>query len=142
MNDADDILQEVFLKYLDKGPQTSDSQAQRWLFRVARNQTLDSIRGEKRRTRREHAYQAHGAKDSGDPASIFERNESLARIGRCLEKLSQELREVVYLKFVEELSLSEISEHTGMPRSTVALRVQEGLVRLSSEFHGAANDNR
>ncbi|MBI5725477.1 MAG: RNA polymerase sigma factor [Planctomycetes bacterium] len=142
MNDADDIMQEVFLKYLDKGPQTSDPQAERWLFRVARNQALDSIRGGKRRTRREQAYQPASGKASDDPAAIFERDESLSRIGRCLERLSEELREMVYLKFVEELSLNEISEWTGMPRSTVALRVQEGLVRLSAEFHGAADADR
>jgi DNA-directed RNA polymerase specialized sigma24 family protein len=43
---------------------------------------------------------------------------------------------MVFLKMVEGLSYREVGERTGVPRSTVALRVQEGLVSLSNCFHG------
>jgi len=47
---------------------------------------------------------------------------------------------MVYLKFAEELSLSEIAERLHVPRSTVALRVQQGMAMLNREFHGGGHE--
>jgi len=42
----------------------------------------------------------------------------------------------LYLKIVENYSLAELERLTGVPVSTAALRVQEGLVLLNRCFHG------
>ena len=133
---AEDVLQELFLVYLRSGPPAGTLDAERWLFRVARNLGLKSIRGARRRQHRETLY---GSRSSAvaDPSVAVEQQETLARIQGSLERLDAPLRELVYLKMVENLSYREIEEQTGVPRSTVALRVQEAIVLLSKYFHGA-----
>ena len=144
LHDAEDALQETFVKYLRSGPEPSD-RAERWLFTVCRNEALDLRRREHRRATREQAN-ANGRAGANDPASRqddpaqqADRRESMARMTLCLSQLPQDLREMVYLKFAEELSLSDIAQRVGMPRSTVALRVQQGLVLLNRYFHGAGD---
>lgn len=133
---AEDVLQELFLVYLRSGPPAGTPDAERWLFRVARNLGLKSVRGARRRQQRETLYGSRGLAVA-DPAVTVEQQEAMARIQGCLERLDAELRELVYLKMVENLSYREIEEQTGVPRSTVSLRVQEALVLLSKYFHGA-----
>ena len=135
-HEAEDVLQELFLRFLRAGPPPATPDADRWLFRVARNLALNARRGSLRRRQREAAY---GSEQAGapDPAELAGSKEDAARVQACLDRLDAELRELVYLKLVEGLSYRAIAEQTGVPRSTAALRVQEGLARLTSLFHGA-----
>jgi RNA polymerase sigma-70 factor (ECF subfamily) len=133
--EAEDALQELFLRYLRRGPPPGTEDASRWLFRVARNLALNTLRGARRRLRRE-ADCRHGPAEPADPAELAGKSEDGDRIRRCLECLATDVRELVYLKVVEDLSYREIGKQTGVPHSTVALRVQEGLVSLSRCFHG------
>jgi RNA polymerase sigma-70 factor, ECF subfamily len=137
--EAEDIVQEVFLKYLRCGPRPQEAHAEPWLFRVARNLALNATRGARRRRKRHEAYQGPPPGDP-NPAAAAERNDDARRIDACMRRLPDEVRELVYLKFVEDYSLSEIANHTGIPRSTAALRIQEGLVELNRLFHGGLRD--
>jgi RNA polymerase sigma-70 factor (ECF subfamily) len=143
VHDAEDALQETFVKYLRSGPAVSDH-AERWLFAVCRNEALDLRRDRRRRVAREQAAGGQAARDADanetDPAALADRRDSMDHMTRCLARLPEELREMVYLKFAEELSMSEIAERLHMPRSTVALRVQQGMAMLDREFHGGDHD--
>jgi RNA polymerase sigma-70 factor (ECF subfamily) len=132
---AEDVLQELFLRYLRGGPAAGTEDADRWLSRVARNLALKALRTSRRRRAREAARPPSAA--GPDPADLAGRKEDAARVQRCLDRLETEVRELVYLKVVEGLSYREIAEQTGVPRSTAVLRVQEGLARLAELFHGA-----
>jgi RNA polymerase sigma-70 factor (ECF subfamily) len=128
LHDAEDGLQEVFIKYLSRGPAPSD-QAAAWLFQVARNQALNVIRERHRRTAREQAHEP--GPPPADPAHAAGENEAVARIGECLSQLPLESREMLYLRVAEGLSVRQIAERLGTPKSTVALRIQQGLVDLN-----------
>jgi len=134
LHEAEDVLQELFLRYLRAGPAAGTTDADRWLFRVARNLALKVIRSSRRRQAREAAYDPERPAEPG-PAESAALKEDTGHIQRCLDRLEADTREMIYLKLVEELSYREIAEHTGVPRSTVALRVQEGLARLAKLFH-------
>ena len=137
-HDAEDVLQEVWMKFLRQGPGLKGDDAMRWLMRVARNDALNALRASRRRTAREGAY-APARPAELSPDEQAQRSESLARIESAMRKLDVEVREMVYLKLVEELPYREIAGRVGLPKSTVCLRVQEGLVRLSRHFHGEAS---
>jgi RNA polymerase sigma-70 factor, ECF subfamily len=139
IQETEDIVQEVFLKCLRSGPGPQEPHAEAWLFRVARNEAVNAARGVRRRRRRLRMYQASAPSDP-NPATAAERNDDAGRIEACMKRLARDLREMVYLKFVENFSLSQIAEHSGTPRSTVALRIQEGLIELSRLFHGGLRD--
>ena len=133
-HEAEDALQELFLRYLRSGPPAGTPDADRWLFRVARNIGLNMWRGSRRRQARELAHE-DARPAPPDPAEAAAQKETSGRIQQCLDRLDADTRELVYLKLVEEMSYREIAEQTCLPRSTVALRVQEGLARLAKLFH-------
>lgn len=135
LHDAEDVLQELFLRFLARGPLPHTDDARRWLFHVGRNLGLKALRTNQRRERRERLHPQPAPCE--DPASSLEKRESLARIQNCLDALEPDLRELVFLKIVEQLSYRDIEQQTGVPRSTAALRVQDGLARLSGCFHGS-----
>src|SRR5262249_15265435 len=55
-HEAEDVLQELFLRYLRGGPAAGTMDADRWLFRVARNLGLKAVRSTRRRQAREARY--------------------------------------------------------------------------------------
>ncbi|MCW8133832.1 MAG: RNA polymerase sigma factor [Planctomycetota bacterium] len=131
--DADDLLQSVYVRFLEEPPQGTRERQEAWLFTVARNLAFTSTRDRQRRVRREQGAVRSDAPPT--PADQAERREDLERMRNALAGLPLDLKEPLYLKVVEHLSFSQISERTGVPKSTVALRVQEGLVLLNRRFH-------
>ncbi len=136
-HDVEDVLQNVFVKYLRSGPAPSEH-AERWLFTVCRNEAVDFRRGGRHRQERERSFAEGAISPGSDPALDAGRQDDVDRMSSCLARLPEEQREMVYLKFAENLSLSQIAESTGVARSTVALRIQEGLALLNRHFHGDA----
>lgn len=135
--DAEDLLQSVFVRFLEQSPKGTREQQEAWLFTVARNLAFTSTRDRQRRVRREHALVQSEAPPS--PADHAERREDIERMRTALAGLPLELKEPLYLNVVERLSFSQISERIGVPKSTIALRVQEGLVLLNRRFHGVSH---
>lgn len=129
--DAEDLWQEVAMKYADKGP-APGPQARAWLFTTARREASNLRRGEGRRRQRHDTY--HGIRPVTEPVDPFEgaqKREMISRLDRCLEELEQQMRELVYLKIVEGRTYDDLSGEFDIPRSTVAQRVKQGLVSLN-----------
>lgn len=133
--DAEDLLQATFIAYMTKGPDPAAQHAEYWLMKTARNIAYNHLRGEKRRRQRE-ADRTNPAPLPTDPSHDADRRESLDRIRDCLGKLPLKLREPLYLHVVEGLSLRQIAEQTDVGKSTIASRVQRGLVDLNRCFQG------
>jgi RNA polymerase sigma-70 factor (ECF subfamily) len=137
LHDAEDALQEVFMKYLQKGPAPGTERAERWLFRVSRNHVIDAKRGNARRQRREQAYaEAEPGIRPPNPMEAVARGESLEKIEQCLMKLPIELREILILKVVEETPYSRLARLFGIAKSTASSRVGKALTQLNRCFHG------
>jgi RNA polymerase sigma-70 factor (ECF subfamily) len=140
--DAEDVLQEVLIKYMRKGPKPQSSGAKAWLFTVGRNHAFNTMRGLKRRKEHESSGQvSQKAAPAADPGEEVAKKESLQRIRDCLIKLPLLLRELLFLRVVENLSLSQLAQRSGTPKSTTALKVQEGLILLNRCFHGRSYEN-
>ena len=141
---ARDVVQDTFVRLCAEDRSRVEPHLAEWLFTVCRNEALDLRRDRQRRVAREQAVGGQAARaadhDQTDPAAQADRRDSMDHMTRCLAHLPAELREMVYLKFAEELSLSEIAERLHVPRSTVALRVQQGMAMLNREFHGGGHD--
>ncbi len=130
---AGDVLQETFLYLLKKFPPTGDglvlsAQLRSLLYPVAKSLTLSALR---RRERFEgsdvldpdrHAETRGAGPEDGD----------LARLLSGLTSLSIEHREVLLLRFVDDLSLNEISEVLSIPLGTVKSRLHLAVKKLKS----------
>jgi RNA polymerase sigma-70 factor (ECF subfamily) len=70
------------------------------------------------------------ATSAPSPLEQFQTREDSAEVGEVLLKLEPAYREVLVLRFYEELSLEEISTVTKAPLSTVKSRLYRGLAAL------------
>jgi RNA polymerase sigma-70 factor (ECF subfamily) len=79
----------------------------------------------------EHEKTATNPSRYANPAEAFERQELSEHIQQALLRLSEELREAVILRDLEELSYEEIALILGAPLGTVKSRINRGRVELA-----------
>jgi len=96
-----------------------------WLCRIAENTARDLLRAERAGVRRRRepgpvsAVFARLSAEATGPATALGRSEELERLSVALEKLEEEAREVMLLRYFEERSLDEIAHRTGRSPSAV-----------------------
>lgn len=134
---AEDLFQETWMKVLTRGSQYNGAaRFDTWLFTVARNLLIDLRRkrsmvsledmcaGEDE----EYAFQIPS--DEPNPFDHYRSQEEARRIAAALLLLDPLQREVLALRFHEELSLEEIASVTRTPLSTVKSRLYRGMTAL------------
>jgi len=120
---AEDCLQEVWLDVFRGLPRLADPQAFRaWIYRIARDRAFGHLRKSKRQE------QPLGEIDVPDEAADEGEfsPEDAARIHAALGDLPLEQREVLVLRFLEEMSYDEIARVTSQPLGTVRSRIHYG----------------
>ncbi|MEH6725293.1 MAG: sigma-70 family RNA polymerase sigma factor, partial [Hyphomicrobiales bacterium] len=100
-----------------------------WLFRVARNRHIDSLRRDKRGELDEDDpyLQPQGEVEAGEQIDSETRDR---RVRECLNALPQEQLYLVQLAFFKGLSHSEIAEQANLPLGTVKSRIRLAFSRL------------
>lgn len=136
----EDLVQDTWLRVLERGSSYDGKfRFEPWLFRVARNLALDAVR--KRPmfsldSNDEEWCSAGPASAAPSPFTLAARTEDADRLARSLETLEPVYREVLVLRFQEDLTLQEISVIVGAPVSTIASRICRGLAALRPQFEG------
>lgn len=123
---ADDAQQEVWVSVYRRISSLSDPQGFRsWLFQITRNRAIDVMR----RGQRERAILADEQwptridEMAGESVSDADLRVDDERISAGMAKLSPEHREVLLLRFWEDLSYPEIALLVGAPVGTVRSRL-------------------
>lgn len=137
---AEDVVQETWLVALAGGPRASERLGG-WLRAVARSLALKRLRSESRRARREHA----AARDEqlGSTADSLERAAALRAVVCAVTELPEPFREVVLLRYFEELPPRAIAARTRVPVTTVHSRLRRAHARLRERLdreHGGARE--
>lgn len=134
---AEDLFQETWMRVLLRGAQyNGKARFDTWLFTIARNLVIDLSR---KRTmasldelqdtsRDERPFEV--AIDGPSPLEQFKLREDAAEVSAVLLHLHASYREVLVLRFFEELALEEIAAVTRAPLSTVKSRLYRGLAAL------------
>lgn len=122
--DAEDVIQETAVKYMEKAPAFRDRDHEKaWLIRVATNGCRDVQRSRMRREREEHlnwnSY-VSGPEDCG--------------ILEALTCIPERFRVVLFLYYVEERSMEEIASVIGRSVSAVKMRLQKGRKLLEEVY--------
>jgi RNA polymerase sigma-70 factor, ECF subfamily len=131
---ADDALQTVWLKVLRgvKGLRKLDA-FRAWLYRVARNEAFQHLR---RGQRWVEVEQSIPIPEAPDEEIIFGADEA-ERVHAALEEVSPSHRDVLVLRFLEDLSYEEIASVVGVELGTVRSRIhyaKHALRRVMEEW--------
>jgi RNA polymerase sigma-70 factor (ECF subfamily) len=138
--DAEDLTQEVFLRaWAHLGSYDADRPFKGWIGQVARNLAIDLLRARTRRPEAlgldDEALQAlagphHPSTASGvplaDPPTAAEAGEERGRLLAHLRALPAPYRDVLMLRFVEDLSYDDIAALLGLPLGSVKTRIFRG----------------
>lgn len=127
---ARDVVQDTFLKLCSAPREEVQEHLAAWLFTVCRNRARDVRRKENRMGTVEPKELE--ARESPEPlaSAELEKRESLSRILEALAELPENQREVLRLKFQNDLSYREISEITALSVSNVGFLIHTGLRTL------------
>ena len=141
---AEDLFQEVWMRVLVRGSQfNGKARFDTWLFTIARNLVIDYRR---KRTLASLDELFDGTHEDDRPMSFevsdsqpspFDRFASLEdreRVAEALLAMDALYREVLVLRFHEEMSLQEIATVTRAPLSTVKSRLYRGLAAIKPKL--------
>jgi RNA polymerase sigma factor (sigma-70 family) len=134
-DEANDILQQVLCKAYAGLPKLSTYQAIKpWLYKIARNQSLDCLRQRRQKHRpttfanlarqyglspNETVNQLEEIHDpNARPDEIAEQNDLQRLLKTAMGQLPQRYREVVELRYSSEMSFAEIGKTLGIPENT------------------------
>ena len=142
---AEDFFQETWVRVLERGHQYDGKwKFEAWLFTIARNLILDWHRRKKPESLDSLAgideNAAFDVKDekSATPLESFLDEEQRAGIQSSLTKIPVIYREVLVLRFQEEMQLEEIAGVLSTPVSTVKSRLYRGLDALRAAMSTAS----
>ncbi len=141
--EAEELYQDVFLKVIERAEEfRGEARFATWLYAIARNRCIDHSR--------RMAFRRHGSLDVVDtpggaprveripsPTGAERRTEERLieeRIGKAVEALPEDQREVFLLRQVQGLSFKEVAEVVGAPVNTVKSRMRYALERLQESL--------
>jgi RNA polymerase sigma-70 factor (ECF subfamily) len=139
---AEDLTEEVFQRALrslhtfDERGEDGGSSFRVWLFRICRN----ALANERRRDRRhpqanlDAALEMAAADDT--EAQVVARDEA-DRAWRAIERLPEERRRALVLRFVDEMSAREIGEVLGRSEGAVRVLIHRALRAVASDLSGS-----
>lgn len=143
---ADDIFQETFVKVITKLQQrqyTDSGKFQFWLTRIAHNVIMDWYRQQQTRhivepNEENNLENLRGASvmDTFRESEIVN-EQVLMDVKRLMEALPAPQREVVYMRYFQQLSFKEIADLTGVSINTSLGRMRYALInmrRMAKEY--------
>lgn len=141
---ANDAFQDTFVRAimaLREGRYRQNGQFRSWLLRVARNLVIDKFRGDKaRRTTPLEMEDAQGettvdvlntaAYSEPDVEMATVLSESAEDVKMMINRLPEEQREVIIMRFYQELSFKEIADLTDVSINTALGRMRYAMINL------------
>lgn len=138
--DARDICQEIFLTVFNRMREfRGDSQFGTWIFRIAVNRCRDELR---RRKTVKHTRPVALDPDALDPDVLAPAREPSAEavargkeleviVSDCIASLPDDLREMIVLRDVQDLTYDEIAQVLDVPLGTVRSRLSRARSQLA-----------
>lgn len=142
---VEDLFQDVFIKVMTtirQGRYSAEGKFKQWLSRITHNRIMDHYRRLRSEARFDPIEDESGrdfiATSIADEGLNAEQEliagDMVGELYRGLEALSAEQREVVVLRYWQEMSFKEISEHTGVSINTALGRMRYALINLRKQM--------
>lgn len=141
--EAEDLFQQTWLRIAERHRQYNPRQSfEAWLFTVARNLAIDHLRRVRPQSLDAAPNDGPTLAEQLPSAGLSALDKLLAReraerVLAALQHLPLPYREVLVLRFEEELKLEEIARVVDAPLSTVKTRLTRGLERMRRLLAGS-----
>ena len=121
--DAEDAVQDAFVKYIQKAPAFKDADHEKaWLLRVTINISKNMLKSK-------------GRKNLPVYEDIpYEQNNN--EVLQCVLSLEEKYRTIIHLYYYEDYSIKEIASILSLPRATVGTRLSRGRSILKTMLKG------
>lgn len=120
MSDAEDILQETLIRYLQTMPELENASHEKaWLLKVAANLSKNRI-----------DYNRVRQTDELEESLVAEKKEDLRFVWEAVRSLPQKYREVIHLYYHEGYSTAQIAQILEARETTVRTNLRRGRLQL------------
>jgi RNA polymerase sigma factor (sigma-70 family) len=136
---ADDLTQEAWVTALTSPPRSA---TRAWLKRVLLSRLYDDHRSRERRQQREQTVHDLAAAQVATPEDLTLRMELHRRLAEHIAALDEDLRQILFLRYVEDLEPVEMARRLGIPDGTIRWRLKRGLDELRARLDAEAGGDR
>ncbi len=129
---AEEIVQETFLRLHQCWAEVENPRA--WLYRSVRNLAINHLRDHKPES---ELKDDTAATDDSPTAEVMGRNEAIGMMRLLLAEMSEEDKNLLQLKYHDDLKYQQISQRTGLSVSNVGYRLHHVLKGLADALRHA-----
>lgn len=135
---AEDIFQETFVKAIvtiKQGRYTETGKFRAWINRIAHNLIIDNYRQEKNEQtisndECEVDLFNNSKLSDGTIEDVMVKNQILSDVKKLIESLPESQKEVLLLRYYQDLSFKEIAEITGVSINTALGRMRYAILNM------------
>jgi len=130
--DAQDVVQEAYLRALKSFSGFHGSNGRAWLLTIVRNTSYTLMKKNRAADLTTTFDEEKHATDheSVNPAALLERTEDAELVREAMDHLAAEFREILVLRHLEGLSYKEIADIAQIPPGTVMSRLARARAKL------------
>ena len=141
--DAQDVVQEAYLRAFRFFPGFRGGNARAWLLKIVRNTCFTLLHANRPLQDAAEFDENFSTPDyhAPNPEELLLQNDSGTLLHKALENLPASLREVLILREIEGMSYREIAEITGVPVGTVMSSLSRARGRLRQALTSVMNKN-
>lgn len=135
---AEDVFQETFIKAImtiKQGKYTETGKFRAWIMRIAHNLVIDHFRQEKNENtisndEVEVDLLNNASLCDGTIEDFLVHNQIMSDVKKLIESLPDNQKEVVEMRYYQELSFKEISDKTGISINTALGRMRYAILNI------------
>ena len=139
-HDAEDVVQEAFLRALRFFDGFHGAQSRPWLLAIVRNTAYSWMETNRTGNLPLAEDGSHDGVEETGPETLAMRGDVRRRVNAALTRLPAEYREVMVLRELEDLSYREIAQVASIPVGTVMSRLARGRKLLSGYLAGGEKE--
>ena len=132
---ASDVTQEIFIKVyhnLDKFREEKNFNS--WIFAISRNYCIDYWRKNKKYLLNSQELDEKISSGSPSPEDNLVRESEIEILRKKISQLEPELRLILILRDINDLSYQEIAERFSIPEGTVKSRINRARLKLAQAY--------
>jgi RNA polymerase sigma-70 factor (ECF subfamily) len=139
---AEEVVQDIFLQLWRNAAQYDSSRGSfvPWLFTLARNRALDTLRlkSERQRRHEDQVDELPPVAVAPEYEKVLDEKRRAIKVRALMSSLNPQQKRAIELAYFEGLSHSEIAAALKEPLGTVKSWIRNGLLRLKEELQAAS----